>query len=195
MTTPAPTLAHPADQELFGEALTCEAVLPARFRGGAPQQPPSAAEALLRAVAVAEDSRSEDADERGELPQSFQRVEAKVDLLLNLLGKLARQRDDALPLSPLRWSHLGVRLDSAQPFQAGAGDRGAALIEPAPWLSDHVELPGHVHAVSTTPDGRHHLWLRFDPMGPGLADALERHLFRLHRRQIAEARQAARQSD
>ena len=65
-------------------------------------------------------------------------------------------------------------------------------------LSDenHLDLKdGKVLATSATADGQHHLWLRFAPLGAGLADALERHLFRLHRRQIAEARLMARQAD
>ncbi|MCW0417617.1 hypothetical protein NB689_003371 [Xanthomonas sacchari] len=32
------------------------------------------------------------------------------------------------------------------------------------------------------------LWLRFETQPPGLEEALERHLFRLHRRQIADSR-------
>lgn len=191
MIVQAPVLNHPAETELFGDALTCEAALPVEFlHDGQRSLPPQAAETLLRSLAVAEDARVEDADERGEPSQAMQRLEAKVDLLLNLLGKLARQRDGALPLRALRWSHLGLRIDAAQSFGVHSGDTGLVRVEPAAWLSDHIELPARVLAASTTADGVHHLWLRFDPTGPGLADALERHLFRLHRRQIAEARQA-----
>ncbi|MGX5731751.1 PilZ domain-containing protein [Pseudoxanthomonas beigongshangi] len=196
MPTRVPMLSHPAETELFGDALTCEAWLPAGFHAGEARQPPAAAESLLHALAVAEDARGDDTDDRkSELPVSFQRLEAKVDLLMNLVGKLARQREDALPLRGLRWSHLGLRLDAAQAFGVAAGQAGLALIEPASWLSDHIELPATVLATSATADGQHHLWLRFAPLGAGLADALERHLFRLHRRQIAEARLMARQTD
>ena len=196
MPTRVPLLTHPAETELFGDALTCEAWLPAGFRAGEARQSPAAAESLLHALAVAEDARGDDTDDRkGEPSISFQRLEAKVDLLMNLVGKLARQRDDALPLRGLRWSHLGLRLDAAQPFAIGQGETVTALIEPASWLSDHIELPARVLATSATADGQHHLWLRFAPPGAGLADALERHLFRLHRRQVAEARLMARQGD
>ncbi|MCL6711195.1 PilZ domain-containing protein [Pseudoxanthomonas sp. z9] len=196
MPTRVPLLSHPAETELFGDALTCEAWLPAGFRAGEARQPPAAAESLLHALAIAEDARGDDTDDRkGEPSISFQRLEAKVDLLMNLVGKLARQRDDALPLRGLRWSHLGLRLDAAEPFAIGQGEAATALIEPASWLSDYIELPARVLATSTTADGQHHLWLRFAPLGAGLADALERHLFRLHRRQIAEARLMARQAD
>lgn len=190
MIVHVPVMSHPAETELFDGALTCEAMLPTGFRRGERRLPPQAAETLLRALAVAEDTRSDDADDRGELPLSFQRLEAKVDLLMNLMGKLARQGNEALPLRAMRWSHRGLRIDAPQAFDAKPGDAGVVMIEPATWLSDAMELPAHVVAETSTADRHHHLWLRFDVLGAGLADALERHLFRLHRRQIAEARQA-----
>ena len=47
-------------------------------------------------------------------------------------------------------------------------------------------------AEAATGAGAHFLWLRFEPMSDALEMALERHLFRLHRRQIAQARLADR---
>ena len=97
MVAQVPVLDHPAEAELFADVLTCEAWLPAGWRGGDRQLPPAAGEALLRSIATAEDARSSDeGDERNELPQAFQRLEAKVDLMLNLIGRLARQQADAL---------------------------------------------------------------------------------------------------
>lgn len=185
-----PVLDHPAEAELFGHALTCEAWLPADFRLGDRRLPPQAGEAVLRAVAVAEDSRNDDPDERTDLPQAFLRLEAKVDLMLNLLGRLARASADALPLRAVRWSHRGVRIDTDIAFGVRLSDHGVVLIEPASWLSDHIELPARVIAQQSSSPHLHHLWLRFDALPAVLGDALERHLFRMHRRQIAEARQA-----
>ncbi len=50
-------------------------------------------------------------------------------------------------------------------------------------------MPVVVLAQVEGSQGLHHLWLQFDALNPGLAEAMDRHLFRLHRRQIAEARQ------
>jgi hypothetical protein len=44
-----------------------------------------------------------------------------------------------------------------------------------------------VLAVEST-DGHARAWLRFDPLPPALEALLERHLFRLHRRAVAERR-------
>jgi hypothetical protein len=191
MVAQVPVLDHPAEAELFADVLTCETWLPASYRAGDRQLPPQAGEALLRSIATAEDARSsDDGDERNELPQAFQRLEAKVDLMLSLIGRLARQQADALPVRAVRWSHNGLRIDAMQAWHSHLGDAGVALIEPANWLSDHLELPARVMGELATPDGQHHLWLRFAPLSPGLSEALDRHLFRLHRKQIAEARQA-----
>ncbi|TWI02783.1 atypical PilZ domain-containing cyclic di-GMP receptor [Luteimonas cucumeris] len=179
---------HGAEIELFSDTLSCDVVLPARFDPGPAMAAQHAAESLLHGLAIAEDVRSDDNEERGELPQSMQRVEAKLDLILGVLGKLTRARADALPVRHARWSHRGLRLDLPATSGFSTGDSGVLLLQPADWLSDHIELPARVLAEMPGQDGHHHLWLRFGTLLPGLHDALERHLFRLHRRQIAEAR-------
>lgn len=186
-----PVIEHPAETQLFGDALTCEAILPARFEPGERPLQLQVSEALLHGLAIAEDVRSDDNEERGELPQSVQRMEAKLDLMLGLLGRLARQRDGALPLRGLRWSHRGMRLDLPEPCRLQPSVAGVLMVEPAGWLGDYIELPALVLAETIGAAGSSHLWLRFAPLSAGLSEALERHLFRLHRRQIAEARQAA----
>jgi hypothetical protein len=64
-----------------------------------------------------------------------------------------------------------------------AGTAGVLRVQPAEWLPDCIDLPARVIAT----DGRE-AWLEFGPLSPALSDALERHLFRLHRRQVAESR-------
>lgn len=189
-STPIVLVDHPAERALFDGALTCDAVLPARFDAGARTLMQGPSEALLKGLAVAEDVRGEDPEDRKEATPSQQRIEAKLDLVLSLLGRLARRHDEALPVTALRWSHRGLRLDVASPAAAAAGDAGVVTVQPATWLSDHVELPARLLAQAQGPHGGHHLWLQFDALGAGLAEAMDRHLFRLHRRQIAEARQS-----
>jgi len=186
-----PVLDHPAEHELFGQALTCHAVLPVQFLAGDRPLMQQQAEAMLHGLAVAEDSRAEDPDDHGEVPQSMQRLEAKLDLVLSLLGKLASQQASPLPVRPLRWSHLGLRVDAAAASGSREGDLGVIRLQPVAWLGDHIELPARVLAIQDTPDGGQHLWLRFGKLTAGLDDALTRHLFRMHRRQVAEARQVA----
>jgi hypothetical protein len=183
---------HPAEHALFDGALTCDVVLPARFDAGprAVMQAPS--EALLKGLAIAEDVRGDDPEERKEATPSQQRIEAKLDLVLSLLGRLARRHEEALPVTALRWSHRGLRLDAPAPAPLAAGTRGIVTVQPATWLSDQIELPASVMDQVEGSQGLHHLWLQFDALNAGLAEAMDRHLFRLHRRQVAEARQAGR---
>ncbi|WP_028917077.1 PilZ domain-containing protein [Pseudoxanthomonas sp. J35] len=187
----AERLAPAAEAELFAEALSCELVLPADFRAGADAGRQAEAEALLRGLARIEDLRSEDGgEERGEAHLQLQHMDAKLDLALVLLGRLLSQSAPALPACPLRWSARGLRLQLGQPDDGAlpaAGTAGVLRLQPADWLPDRLELPATVLAVAPTPGGAW-LWLRFPPLKPGLEDALERHLFRMHRRQIADER-------
>ena len=184
----APLIHHPAESELFDETLSCDVDLPADFLRGSGVVRASVAEQLLRSVALVEDSRTEDKDDRGETNLAQQRIEAKLDLVLVLVGRLVRQQADALPLRPLRWSRRGIRLQLGPRSGAAIGSQGVVRLQPSDWLPDHVDLPVEVVAEAANGAGGHYLWLRFSELGEGLELALERHLFRMHRRQIADAR-------
>lgn len=180
------TLAPAADTELFADTLSCEPRLPAGFHVTADPGSHATAETLLRSLGQVEDLRSEDSsEERGELPLLVQRMDAKLDLILALIGRLVRQSDTRLALGTVHWSVRGIRL--ASPHAHPPGTTGSVLLQPSDWLPELLQLPADVLASAS--DGQQHwLWLRFAPLGTGLQDALERHLFRLHRRQIADAR-------
>lgn len=182
---------HAAESQLFDDTLSCELSLPVDFRLGNAPGRASAAEAVLRGLAQVEELRSEDShEERGELPLIVQRMDAKLDLMLALLGRLARQAHDPLPLRPVRWSRRGMRLETGQRSGAATGAAGVLVLQPGEWLPETIELPVTVLAEAASGTGGCFLWLRFEALEPGLETALERHLFRLHRRQIAEARRA-----
>lgn len=178
-----------ADVALFDGVLAHEDRRPATFLPGG-LDPASAhgsaarAEMLLASLALSERVRGDDADADAEPSAALQRVEAKVDLLLGLVGAMLRDRGDVPPTALLRWSTRGARIDvhgDAIAIQPGA--RGVLRVQPADWLPDCIELPARVLAS----DGRH-AWVAFDALPASLAEALERHLFLLHRRQVAESR-------
>lgn len=183
--------AQAAEAGLFAETLSCAAMLPADFHAGAasPGRLPQA-EALLLGLAQVEDLRGEDGSEekRGELPMLVQRMDAKLDLMLVLLGRLARQSMDPLPVRPLHWSARGLRLQLEPGSPAPAqGTQGLLRLQPSDWLPDELELPASVAATATDAGGTW-VWLQFPAFPPGLEEAMERHLFRMHRRQVADAR-------
>jgi hypothetical protein len=177
-----------AEALLFGEALACQEVRPASFVPGA-VDPASAqadslhAETFLQAIAVVEDGRSEDPDEHGPTTLALNRIESKLDLLTILVGALLGGDRD--PPRTLRWSALGACLDDVPSLPPGT--TGHFRIQPSNWLPQTLRLPAVVLAGHEGEDGRQ-LWLRFENLSSGLETALERHLFRVHRREIAERR-------
>jgi hypothetical protein len=141
------------------------------------------AEAQLNAIALVEDSHAEE-DEPIPGGATLRRLEAKLDLLISLVAGLAHARQTDPPMS-LRWSARGACF--AHPQALPPGSRGVFRLQAAVWLPEPLSLPAVVLASQPDTDGGR-LWVQFDPLTPTLAAALERHLFRLHRRAVAERR-------
>lgn len=172
------------DDVLAHEDLRCAVFVPGALDGTATATAVAQAERLLAALAHSEGVRNEDTDDLAETSSAVQRVEAKLDLLLGLFGVLMRERGHLPAPTRLRWSTRGARLDTDERVAPVAtGTSGVLRLQPAEWLPDCIEIPAQVVAGEA---GR--LWVRFELLSPGLGDALERHLFRLHRRQVAENR-------
>lgn len=185
-----PPAAEAAEAALFDDTLVCDTVLPAGFcaRAAAAAIRLAQAETLLKGLAQIEDLRSEEGSEekRGELPLLAQRMDAKLDLVLVLLGRLVRQSGEPLAPRSVRWSRNGMRL--LLPEAPEPGIEGTLRVQAADWLPDDLELPATVLASASQGIGSVNVWLRFPTFPQGLEEALDRHLFRLHRRQIADAR-------
>lgn len=182
-----------ARQALFGDALASEetrpaAVIPDPGDEGRQRVALVRTEALLRALAVLEESRADESDERTPVDQSVRRLEAKVDLLIGLVGSLLQRDQPADPVRCLQWSARGVAIElpGADPALV-PGAPALFRIQPADALPEAMLLPGRVLAVEASPAGRR-VWLEFAPVPPALEALLERHLFRVHRRAIAGSR-------
>lgn len=148
--------------------------------------------------------------------QDLHRVEAKLDLLLDLFAQWHQREQGLPPAVDCRWSVVDLQWECAAlppGFAAmtasgsGAGQRAAgqsatgesAAGEPWPALLQlyagprslrPLELPGLLHAT-VGPEGVH-CQLVYAPLGDGFTDLLGRYLFRLHRREVAETRAASR---
>lgn len=181
-----------ADQALFGDALGCDQHLPLSFTACDAEalrvSEAHSAQIVLRALAQLEPVSVKEAEERDAgKAADIERIESKVDLMLALLGDLIRERGSWPPAQPIRWSRLGARFASDQLWQAG--DYGRLRILPDACVPKCLVLPARVQAVEAAA-GRAGcvVWCRFHQLDAGLENALERHLFRVHRRQLAEAR-------
>lgn len=182
-----------ARELLFGDALVCRETRAAAFLPGACDEPTLRAEAmrgeaLLRALAVIEDSSPRAEEPEQHFDHALLRIEAKIDLLTALLaGVCAGEHGD--PVRELEWSALGACLQAEAALPAGTA--GRFRVRPADWLPSPLLLPATVLASRHGGHGGARLWLRFDAGSPALQSALERHLFRIHRRAIAESRRRA----
>lgn len=176
-----------ARELLFGEALACQSEMPAALRSraaeaGSVERAIEHAETVLRALAVIEETPHEEPEERGKHEVGLQRVEAKLNLVLETLAGILRRERSDLPVQNLRWSRFGAEL-----MHTGADipERGFLLLQPLAWLPQRLELPVETLASLREGQAPARLWLRFDPLPPSLETALEKHLFRQHRRQLA----------
>lgn len=177
--------ARSADDALFADILCCGLNLPLALNDSAPLSH-SGAELRLRAIAMVEDGRSDDSEERSENALVLHRLEAKLDLVLALCAGLVADRHSNLQPVAVHWSARGMRLQLPASHVLPQPLQGICL-QAADWLPDPVHLPVRVLAHQVHDDSQQ-LWLAFDDLNPGLQAVLERHLFRLHRRQVAQNR-------
>lgn len=188
MGTPDDTT-RAAEQRLFGVALCTPEEIPTRWTPHplsdiASERLAEHAEATLRNLALVEESFSDDPDGRG--PDApMHRVEAKLQLLLEMVGTLLARQSDLPPTRTIRWSRLGLSLEVDEPVDSGS--TGIVELQLLPWLPQLLSLPCRV--LTCVAEGeRFRAWLAFDPLSPALEAALERHLFRRHRRAISASR-------
>ncbi len=202
-----------ADTAALSEALYYEDRLPMRWQESI--EPPAPVEFLalnrhneqiLRHLAVIDEFRTEGADEDGHAAHHAghhdnQRLEFKIDVLIDMVAELLGRElvlPEAMPV------HLGAD------FMQWRSPAGA--VRPAPGRLLRVEiylnrrypnplaLFGTVESVQP-PDGNGGedggvlVSLRYRGVGAGLRSALERVIFRQHRRLIALARESARRPD
>jgi hypothetical protein len=179
---------HARDRELFGDELVCTlrtpfALLPRDVDGvGDVARLVRRNLNLLRGAAMLDTDQDTAMSNDDDAP-AWWRLEAKLDLVLEMMGALHRQNggSDAIDL---RSARLGVACEL--PIGVAAGPAIAA-IELNALIPQPLQWPGTV-VVGEAANGLVPIWLRFDAMPEALQSAWERHLFRHHRRTIATAR-------
>lgn len=149
-------------------------------------------EQLLRHLAAIEEVRSEGSDEDGQVSHDIQRLESKINLLMDMMGQLLTRQMSLPEPAPVR---LGA--DAMQwicPPGAAPSEGMPLLVEvylnrryPSP-----LALGGAVESVRPEAGGGVSVTLRYAGLSEGLRSALEKIIFRQHRRLVAQARQAAR---
>ncbi len=148
--------------------------------------------AVLHAVAAIEEGGSYRLrEEQPELYQEIERLNARLDLLIDMVGRMnAEQREDAATCRVrLAVDHVDF-VD--QPAEVAEGQQGWLSLNLHQSVPDPLRLPGRIVAERTDQSDRR--WVRFEPfpMGMRLHDALDQLVFRHHRRNVAEQRSRTR---
>lgn len=176
---------------LFNDALMVEECRPASFVAAelpptAGQQASHRGEYLLRTLELIDVTRHEEREEAGNDSQ-LRRLEAKVDVLTSLVSGLMRARGDCDPERALSWSAAGAVLQASSPLPEGT--KGVFRVQPSDRVPETLSIPATVIASDVSGTG----WviaLQFDGLAPGFVEELQRHLFRVHRRSVAENRRS-----
>ena len=172
-----------ADAALFDGAVACELTARVRLQAGAPPLGSAeAAERLLRDLAMVEERRGEVEDSAHPPDPALRRLEAKLDLTLQLLAQ-ALPALASPPSRTVRCCARGLRIDGADAALALTDGVATLAWQPADGLPLLAHLPVRCLARHGTAS-----WWAFEPLEPALADLLERHVFRLHRRWLAAQR-------
>lgn len=139
--------------------------------------------ATLASIAALEERRSESADDDNPVLQELGRLDAKLNALVDIVNRLLTPTDTLPPRQRVRFNALGALLPSAV-LPAGELMLVRLHLDGCPSLP--LELPARVR--QRLDDGL--AFLSFEGLGDTTATALERLVFRHHRRKVAEARQS-----
>ncbi len=129
-------------------------------------------------------------DDDGPSAADLQRIEFKLNVLLQLVAGLLARSGDQPPPVPVRLFGDGLEYQATGPVPA-TGAAGIAHVYISRGFPKALELPGKV-VGSRQADGVTWVRVEFVGVGPQVTDLLERLIFRHHRRQVAEARGHAR---
>jgi hypothetical protein len=139
---------------------------------------------LLAAVALLEEHHKP-ADEPSATELELQRIHHKLNLLLELFSGFLLAQSPQPPAVSLRLSWRGLSWEAAETPPPGA--TGLVEIHLSRLLPQPLRWPARIIAGASGT-----VSAEFEPVADFCQEALERHVFQHHRREVAEARQPAR---
>ena len=133
---------------------------------------------LLQACAAIEDHSPEREDD---VAPELLRIDAKINLLLDLMGQLLTANRPRPTPVPVRFNTLGATWPAATATTPATGSQGLVLLYLRDYLPEALRLPGHITEVGAN----RRIKVRFAPLGEATADLMEKLIFRHHRRLVA----------
>jgi hypothetical protein len=184
-----------SDTVILFEELAYQDMLPVAWRPLPDQIDPDLAASytasnvrvLQASTALQEQGLTDKADENSPHSQDLLRLELKINLLLDVVGRILASNQPRPPAVAIRFNALGATFQGAQPLPR-PGAQGCVEIYLRECVAEPLRLIGRVANVS--PGGE--IKVRFLPPGEAIADLLEKLAFRRHRRQVAGSRHAPR---
>jgi hypothetical protein len=142
---------------------------------------------LQACAALEEHSAGEKQDDASPHSAHLVRIDLKINLLLDLVGKiLAVNQPRPKPL-PIRFNAVGATWRTSKAPLPAPGSQLVLEIYLHDALAEPVRLVGRVTKVAGE-----EINVRFNPPGEATADLIEKLAFRRHRRRVAGARQPRR---
>ena len=141
---------------------------------------------IVRALTAFEEIAGDPGEEITPLTHAVTRLEGKIDLLLNLVGRLVH-RHVALPARHrVRVCTDGVEWGTG-PEDLDAGSTGVIVLYPQPAVPISLRVPARITARR---DQESAVWTQVEFVGVSgeARDLLQKYVFRHHRREIARAR-------
>lgn len=138
----------------------------------------------LATIAALEERRSEVTDENNPLLQEMMRLDAKLTALVEIVNRVLLPARGLPPRQTIRFNAIGAVLPAAL---LGGAQTVLLRLHPDACPTLPLEFPAQV--VRHLDDGA--VFVVFASTGEPACDAIERFVFRLHRRKVAETRQLA----
>ncbi len=142
---------------------------------------------VLQAMAVFEEAPRDASSDADPTAQELHHLEAKIDVLLSLMGGLIAERSNSAAAHSLVLRAGSLEWSGPDSAHCDAGDSGYAMLYLNPSLPLALRLPARI-VGSVERGGSRWLLTRFEHLTPAVQTGMEKLVFRRHRRQIALSR-------
>ena len=139
-------------------------------------------------LAVGEATPQEYLEDSGARAQELVRVEARLNLLIAMVGELLAVQRTPPAAGSVRLGGEWVEWEGTAPPAPGETVELSLYLHPA--VPDAVRLPARVEGVEASSDGPSRVHAVFPDLPMAVRNGLEKFIFRWHRRRIAEQRKA-----
>jgi hypothetical protein len=184
-----------SDTVILFEELAYQDILPVAWRPLGDQLDPDLAASYMASnvrvlqacTALQEQGQVEKNDENSPHAADLLRIELKINLLLDVVGRILAANQPRPASVAIRFNALGATFQGVAPYPR-PGAQGSVDIYLRECVAEPLRLIGRVANVSSNGE----IKVRFLPPGEAASDLLEKLAFRRHRRQVAGHRNPPR---